>query len=98
LTDHVFWGWNENVAQVNPLSLLVGVGLLALVARPAPPRWTRALARVVALVSVLGLLLQALPGLDQVNGEILAAAVPPNLALAWAVGRRCRISGADGPR
>jgi hypothetical protein len=39
----------------------------------------------VAAVSVLGLLLQLLPGFDQVNGEIIALMLPVNVALGWAV-------------
>ena len=41
------------------------------------------LAVAVAALAVLGLMLQGLPLLDQVNGQTIALALPPHLALAW---------------
>jgi len=38
-------------------------------------------------VAVTGLVLQVLPWFSQVNSEIIAFALPPNLALGWAVAR-----------
>ncbi|HZD06195.1 MAG TPA: DUF4105 domain-containing protein, partial [Longimicrobiales bacterium] len=38
-TDHVFWGWNENVLQVDPLSAGLVVGLTVLLVRPRLPTW-----------------------------------------------------------
>jgi hypothetical protein len=37
-----------------------------------------------AALSVLGLLLKVLPWFHQVNGEIVALALPINCAIAWA--------------
>ena len=34
-------------------------------------------------LSLLGLALQALPGFDQVNGEVIALALPVHAAVAW---------------
>ena len=82
-TDHVFMYRNENLFQLSPLSfllvpLLITVGLsgrrMDLAAR---------VAGAVAGISVLGLLLQALPALDQVNGEVIALALPIHLGIAW---------------
>lgn len=84
LTDHVFWGWNENLLQTGPLSLLVALGWLVLLFRRGIPAWVATLATVVASLSLLGFALQVLPGLDQVNAEILAATVPVNVAVAVA--------------
>lgn len=85
-TDHVFWTWNENFFSINPLGLLI-VPLLLLGAMNG--RWERlaGIARILAVLSILGLFLQVLPGFDQVNGEIAALVVPVNLALAWATDR-----------
>ena len=83
-TDHVFWGWNENLLQTDPLSLLVAVGWLLLLFSRGVPGWVATVAASVAALSLLGFALQALPGLDQVNGEILAATVPVNVAVAVA--------------
>lgn len=83
LTDHVMAYRNENLFQLNPLllalALLVPVGL-ARGGRAA--RWARGLALVLAGLSLAGLVLQALPGLDQVNGPIIAMLLPIHLGVA----------------
>ncbi len=48
-----------------------------------PARPVRALALAVATLSALGFVLQILPWLDQANGELIALALPPNVAVAW---------------
>ncbi len=84
LTDHQIAYRNENLFQLDPLALPLVVLLPALAygrrwaARPAA-----ALAVAVAALSLLGLVLQVLPGLDQVNGEVIALFLPAHLALAW---------------
>ena len=87
-TNHTAAHRNENLFQFDPLALALVLLLPAVVygARWArgPARW---IALVVAAVTVLGFLLQLLPGLDQVNGEVIALVLPPNLALAWGVWR-----------
>ena len=86
LTDHYFWGLNENVFQANPLSLaLATMFLFAVFGRSRAVVVHLALA--VAALSVGGLLLQLLSGFDQVNGEVLAFMVPAHLGLAWGVSR-----------
>lgn len=88
LTNHKIAYANENLFQLSPLALPLVLLLpcLAYGARwaAAPAKW---LALAVAVSSVLGFVLQVLPGLDQVNGQIIALALPVNLALAW-VARR----------
>ncbi|RMH15463.1 MAG: DUF4105 domain-containing protein [Gemmatimonadetes bacterium] len=83
-TDHVFWRANENVLQLAPLALPLAVlGPAAAIGRAR-----RAAARVavgVAAASAGGFLLQVLPGFDQVNGFVIALALPVNLALAWSL-------------
>jgi hypothetical protein len=86
-TDHTFWHRNENLLQANPLSLLLAALLVVGHFGGTPPRWLRGTALAVLGVSVLGLLLQALPGFDQVNGEIIALALPVHAAVAWLVAR-----------
>jgi hypothetical protein len=87
-TNHAIAYRNENVLQFNALALPLALLVPALVfgARWArrPARW---LATAVAAASVVGLVVQALPWFNQVNGEIIALALPANLALAWAVHR-----------
>ena len=81
-TDHVFWGLNENAFQANPVSLVLA-GLLLGAAAGRGLKWTGRVAATVAALAVAGLVLQILPGLDQVNGEILALTVPAHIGLAW---------------
>ncbi len=83
-TDHFFLGLNENAFQANPVSLVLSAMLL-LAATGKGRVWTGRAAVTVAALGVAGLALQVLPGLDQVNGEILALALPAHLGLAWGV-------------
>jgi hypothetical protein len=90
-TDHTFWYRNENLFQVSPLSLplaLLFVG--ALFRHPASLRWVGPVAALVAGLAALGFALQGLPGFDQVNGEIIAVALPVHLSFAWMARRLSR--------
>lgn len=90
-TDHVMAYRNENLLQLNPLLLalavLVPVGLAG-VNRAAG--WTRLLALVLAGLSLAGFVLQALPGLDQVNGPIIGLMLPIHLGVAMGLLRAIR--------
>ena len=83
-TDHFFWGLNENVLQATPVSLVLAA-LLVLAVSGRGLLWTGRAATTVAALAVAGFVLQILPGLDQVNGEILALTVPAHFGLAWGV-------------
>ncbi len=86
LTDHVAASANENLFMANPLAL----GLAGLCV-PLAAGWTRSsraarlLADLVAAATLTGCVLQVLPGLDQVNGQLYALVLPVNLALALGV-------------
>ena len=91
-TDHTFWAANENAFQANPLSLLLaGVLVREALSRNGPGVgvWAgirlSAVAKVVGGVALAGLFIQVLPGLDQVNGEVLAVLLPAHVGLAWGV-------------
>jgi hypothetical protein len=90
-TDHVMAYRNENLFQLSPLLLglavLVPLGLAG-VHRAA--RWARLLALVLASLSLAGFILQALPGLDQVNGPIIALVLPIHLGMATGLLRAIR--------
>lgn len=90
-TDHIFSYRNENLFQLNPLSLIVMVFLLRVI-------WSRRKSRdemlgrvrsayrwavIVAGVSVAGFVLQVLPWFNQVNGDIIALVMPLHLGVAW---------------
>ena len=86
-TDHVTTRANENVLQLNPLALLLLVVVpLALVS----DRWRKTAVIVAGLVaagSLLGAAAKILPGFYQTNWQVIALAVPINVAL-WAAVRR----------
>jgi hypothetical protein len=90
LTDHAAAYNNENVLQANVLALL----LLALVPRMVVgSRGSRAaviVAGVVAAFSLVGLLLKLLPGFYQVNGAIIALALPAHVGVAAGLWRFSR--------
>jgi hypothetical protein len=90
LTDHTAAYRNENVLQVSVLAL----PLLWLVPRafrnPRPGRRAFMVAMIVAGLSAVGLLLKLFSAFYQVNGEILALALPVHLGVAaglWRVTR-----------
>jgi hypothetical protein len=87
LTDHAMAYRNENLFQASPVALLLPV-LLVLWGRGSERAGRRAaaLAAVLAGLSLAGWVLQALPGLDQVNGPIIALALPIHLGVAGALG------------
>ena len=86
MTNHSIAYRNENLLQLSPLALPL-VLLVPCAAYGA--RWAfrsaRLLTMAVAALSVLGFVLQVLPGLDQRNAQMIALALPINLALAWTV-------------
>ncbi len=88
-TDHVAAYQNENVFQVSVLSLVLFV-MLILAARGRRLRGAYLTALAVAVLSVLGWALQALPWMNQVNGPIIALAMPLHLGVAGGLYRRQR--------
>jgi hypothetical protein len=85
-TNHQIAYRNENLLQLSPLALplVLLIPCVAYGARwAARPAWL--LSAAVAALSVVGLVIQVLPGLDQRNAQIIALALPINLALAWTV-------------
>lgn len=84
-TDHAAAYRNENLFHFSPLALALVVLLPALVHRPGRiDRWAAGVAAAVAGLSLLGLLLSPLPWLPQVNGELMALALPVHTAIAVA--------------
>ena len=87
-TDHLYSYRNENLFQLNPLSLVLFVGLIVTAIRYRRRKgtvpvldWVMWFARAVALLSVLGFVLQILPWLDQVNADAIALALPLHIAV-----------------
>jgi hypothetical protein len=84
-TDHTVTSSNENILQANILSLVLAVALAVAVLSGRGRRFAFRIALVVAVLSLIGFLLQILPGLDQFNGEIIGLLLPAHLGLAAAL-------------
>ena len=78
---------NENLLQMNPLSLALLPVLPGAIRRVAVRRATWVLAVTVAMLSFLGFALQLLPWFQQVTGPAIALALPAHLGLAFGVRR-----------
>jgi hypothetical protein len=92
-TDHAMAYRNENLFQVNPLVLALAVLVpLALVGSGRAVRWAGALALGLTAVSLLGFVLQVLPGMDQVNGQVIALALPIHVGFALGLRRAFGLS------
>lgn len=87
LTQHVFMGRNENLLQFDPMSLALAFMIPFAVGAGWLTRGVARLATLIAMLSLLGFIMQGLPWWNQPNGEIIALALPLNLATAWAVYR-----------
>jgi hypothetical protein len=97
-TDHVVTYNNENVLQANWLSLLLLVFAVAsLVGAAWARRWAVWLSLFVAGLSVLGFLLQILPGFNQVNGDVIGLMMPVHGAVAYILWRKWRVNLAALP-
>jgi hypothetical protein len=91
-TDHVVTYHNENVLQANSLSLVLAVlAPAAVLGRTWARRWAVWVSLFVAGCSALGFLIQALPQLDQANGEIIGLLLPVHSAIAYILWRRWQV-------
>lgn len=91
LSEHWYMYWNENLFEVNPLSLGLVVFLPMIVYGRKRSGMGSLLAVVIAAIAALGLALKVLPLPGQSNGEIIAFALPVHLAIAgstWRIARR----------
>jgi hypothetical protein len=86
-TRHYFMGRNENLMHFDPLSIVLVVLIpLSIYARRGVSRAIK-FAGFIALLSLFGFVAQGIPSFDQKNGEIIALALPINLAVWWTVFR-----------
>jgi hypothetical protein len=87
VTDHTFAHRNENLLLFNPLWLALAVLAPMTAVKGRVARATRVLTFLLATLTVIALLLHLVGLSRESNGEIIAFALPPVLALAWAVHR-----------
>jgi len=86
-TKHYFMGRNENLLHFDPLSIALVVLIpLSIYARRGVSRATK-FAGLIALLCLFGFVAQGIPLFSQKNGEIIALALPINLAVWWTVFR-----------
>jgi hypothetical protein len=86
-TRHYFMGRNENLLHVDPVSIALVILIpLSIYGGRAVSRSVK-LAGFVAALSLFGFVLQGIPLFSQPNGEIIALALPLNLAVWWTVYR-----------
>ncbi|HVT89601.1 MAG TPA: DUF4105 domain-containing protein [Tepidisphaeraceae bacterium] len=84
-TDHAATHPNENVLQFSPLAMPLIVlwpFVLRGWSKPAKAAWV--LTALMLGCSILGLFLKLLPMMNQINGNMIALALPANAGLAWA--------------
>jgi uncharacterized protein DUF4105 len=86
-TKHYFMGRNENLLHFDPLSIAMVV-LVPLAIYGGRAIWrSLKLAAVIAIVSLFGFVAQGIPFFSEKNGDIIALALPINLAVWWTVYR-----------
>jgi hypothetical protein len=81
-TGHTFMYENETTMLLTPLHLVLPFFLGAAVVRARRQGAARGIVIAIALLSIVALTLWIVPGLGQRNAEMIALAVPLNLALA----------------
>jgi hypothetical protein len=91
LTDHAAAYYNENILQMNILALPLVWLLPGFVGRKrSSARLTLGLATAVAAISVIGLVLKLLPQFYQINGQVIALALPAHAGVAAGLWRLTR--------
>jgi hypothetical protein len=86
-TKHYFMGRNENLMHLDPLSIALVVLIPLSIYGVRGVSKALRFAGFIALLSLFGFVLQGIPSFGQKNGEIIALALPINLAVWWTVYR-----------
>jgi hypothetical protein len=86
-TRHHYMGRNENLLHFDPLSITLVVLVPLAIYGLRGVSTARKLSGWIAAISLVGFVAQGLPVFDQPNGEIIALALPINLAVVWVVFR-----------
>jgi hypothetical protein len=86
-TEHFYMSRNENLAQFDPLSIALVILIPLSIYGVRGVSRARTVSGIVAVLSLFGFVAQGILLFDQRNGEIIALALPLNLAVAWVVYR-----------
>ena len=95
-THHIFAYRNENLFQLNPLAVVVGVVAPLAVYRPRLRSLAWLFGAVAVASALLGTLLKPIPGFEQENWPIVVAVLPSHVAVAWTLRRLARVAHARG--
>ena len=88
VTKHApYMGQNLTLLELNPLLLVAAIAVPVALARHRRSRGAMGVSAVIALMSLIGLVLRAVPSFAQQHGVVLAVIVPVHVALAIAVWR-----------
>jgi hypothetical protein len=90
LTDHTAASSNENVLQASLITLALLPLLPGAARQGSRSRQALVVAWLVTALSMVGLLLKLFPPFYQVNGEIIALALPIHLGVAGGIARLTR--------
>jgi hypothetical protein len=77
---------NHNLFQLDPIALAL-VPAVMIAVRRGTPTWAVKMAWLVVALALIGLALKLLPGWGQVNGPIIALALPAHAGVAAALTR-----------
>jgi hypothetical protein len=92
VTDHVFAHRNENLLLFNPLWLVLAVSVAITMWSGRAATLTRVFALGLAGLAVIAILVHLVGLSSQVNLAVAGLALPPALAIAWAVTRSRQLS------
>lgn len=85
-TDHTVAYWNENLFLLNPLVLVLAMTIpFVALKHEGTAKTSQNIGAAVAAISVLGFVLQLVPGLNQVNGQLYALFLLPNIVIGLSV-------------
>ena len=82
-TDHSFTYWNQNILLFSPLGVGVAVGLTRVAAKGTTSVWGRRFVLASLGLAAVALLLNLVPLWAQGNREMIAFALPVQLAACW---------------
>jgi hypothetical protein len=98
-TDHFVAKYNENLLQLNPITLpLIVLVPIAIFSKRRGKTMGFYLSVIGLVLSILGFILQVLPKWNQPNADIIALALPAHAGLAWLLYRLYKLQPATSDK